>query len=83
MPTVFVHGLPEPERVWDSLRRVLEHDSIAVALPGFGAPRPAGFSATKDAYAQWLADALVGIEGPIDLVGHDMGALLWSAGRGR
>jgi pimeloyl-ACP methyl ester carboxylesterase len=76
MPAVFVHGLPETERIWDALRRVLERDSIAVALPGFGAPRPAGFSATKDAYAQWLADALAGIEGPIDLVGHDMGALL-------
>lgn len=73
---VFVHGLPETSRVWDSLRRVLERDSIALALPGFGAPRPAGFSATKDAYAEWLAGALDGIEGPIDLVGHDVGALL-------
>jgi len=64
---VFVHGLPETSRVWDSLRRVVERDSIALALPGFGAPRPPGFSATKDAYAEWLADVLNGIEGPIDL----------------
>jgi pimeloyl-ACP methyl ester carboxylesterase len=76
MPAVFVHGFPETDRIWDSLRRVLEHDSIALALPGFGAPRPPGFSASKDAYAEWLADALGGIEGPIDLVGHDVGALL-------
>jgi pimeloyl-ACP methyl ester carboxylesterase len=68
MPAVFVHGFPETDRIWDSLRRVLEHDSIALALPGFGAPRPPGFSASKDAYAEWLADALEGIEGPIDLL---------------
>lgn len=76
MPAVFVHGFPETDRIWDAVRRVLRHDSIALALPGFGAPRPPGFSATKDAYVKWLADALMGIEGPIDLVGHDVGALL-------
>lgn len=76
MPAVFVHGLPETRRVWDSLRRVLERDSLALALPGFGTPRPAEFGGTKDAYAEWLANALDGIEGPIDLVGHDVGALL-------
>jgi pimeloyl-ACP methyl ester carboxylesterase len=76
MPAVFVHGFPETDRIWDSLRRVLERDSIALALPGFGAPRPPRFSASKDAYAEWLADALGRIEGPIDLVGHDVGALL-------
>jgi pimeloyl-ACP methyl ester carboxylesterase len=76
MPAVFVHGLPETAQLWDSLRRFIDQDSVALALPGFGVPRPAGFSATKDAYAQWLAGALAGIEGPIDLVGHDIGALL-------
>jgi pimeloyl-ACP methyl ester carboxylesterase len=76
MPAVFVHGLPETDRIWEPLRRVLEHDSIALALPGFGAPRPPGFSASKDAYAEWLADAREGVEGPVDLVGHDLGALL-------
>jgi pimeloyl-ACP methyl ester carboxylesterase len=44
-------------------------------LPGFGAPRPTGFASTKDAYARWLADALKQIAPPIDLVGHDLGAL--------
>jgi pimeloyl-ACP methyl ester carboxylesterase len=76
MTALFVHGLPETAQIWDSLRRVLGHDSVAVALPGFGVPRPAAFSATKDAYAEWLADALAEIETPIDLVGHDVGALL-------
>jgi pimeloyl-ACP methyl ester carboxylesterase len=73
---VFVHGFPETSRIWDSLRGILGRDSVALALPGFGTPRPPGFTATKDAYAEWLADALDGIEQPIDLVGHDVGALL-------
>jgi pimeloyl-ACP methyl ester carboxylesterase len=76
MAAVFVHGLPETSRIWNSLRRILGRDSVALVLPGFGTPRPAGFSATKDAYAEWLADALNGIEQPIDLVGHDVGALI-------
>ena len=76
MPAVFVHGLPETSRIWDSLRRTLDRDSIALALPGFGTDRPAGFTATKDAYAEWLADQLRGMEEPVDLVGHDVGALI-------
>ena len=76
MAAVFVHGFPETSVIWDSLRRTLDRDSIALALPGFGASRPAGFTATKDAYAEWLADELRGIEEPIDLVGHDVGALI-------
>jgi pimeloyl-ACP methyl ester carboxylesterase len=76
MTAVFVHGFPETKQIWDSLRRVLDRDSSALALPGFGTPRPAGFAATKDAYAEWLADALSRTEEPIDLVGHDVGALI-------
>ena len=76
MTAVLVHGFPETKRIWDSLRRVLDRDSTALALPGFGTSRPAGFAATKDAYAEWLADALSRTEEPIDLVGHDVGALI-------
>jgi pimeloyl-ACP methyl ester carboxylesterase len=74
--TVFVHGFPETSGLWDSLGRVLDRDSIALAMPGFGTPRPTGFTATKDAYAEWLADELSGLQEPIDLVGHDVGALI-------
>jgi pimeloyl-ACP methyl ester carboxylesterase len=74
--TVFVHGLPETGRVWDSLRKALGGESVALDLPGFGVPRPDWFSGTKDAYAEWLAGALARIDGPVDLVGHDVGALL-------
>jgi pimeloyl-ACP methyl ester carboxylesterase len=71
---VFVHGVPETAQLWDKLRSEIDADSIAVSLPGFGCERPAGFGATKDDYAEWLADELKGIDGPIDIVGHDWGA---------
>ena len=44
-------------------------------MPGFTAPLPAGFAATKDAYADWAvgqAEALFAVHGPIDIVGHEV-----------
>jgi pimeloyl-ACP methyl ester carboxylesterase len=73
---VFVHGLPETKEVWGPLREILGRDSTAVALPGFGADRPNGFAATKDAYADWLRETLNRVGEPVDVVGHDIGALL-------
>jgi pimeloyl-ACP methyl ester carboxylesterase len=73
---VLVHGLPETKEVWEPLREILDRDSVAVALPGLGTARPDGFTATKDAYANWLAERLRRIDGPVDVVGHDVGALL-------
>jgi pimeloyl-ACP methyl ester carboxylesterase len=55
MPTVFVHGVPETAALWDALRAKLDReDSVALSLPGFGCARPAGVSATKEAYVDWL-----------------------------
>ncbi len=71
---VFVHGVPETAAIWRKVRAGTSRPSMAVELPGFGTPRPEGFAATKDAYVDWLADVLVGIRQPIDLVGHDWGA---------
>jgi pimeloyl-ACP methyl ester carboxylesterase len=55
-------------------------ERIALDLPGFSSPAPAGFSATKEAYVEWLVselEAIVDRTGvPVDLVGHDWGALL-------
>lgn len=76
MTIVFVHGVPETAAVWDGVRAHLDTDSVALTLPGFGRSRPDGFGATKDEYAEWLAAELRTIPGPIDLVGHDWGALL-------
>jgi len=71
---VFVHGVPETAALWNKLRAYLDEPAVAVALPGFGCPRPAGFAATKDAYVDWLASELSGFGEPCHLVGHDWGA---------
>jgi pimeloyl-ACP methyl ester carboxylesterase len=68
--------MPETEAIWRPLREVVDRDAVAVELPGFGAQWPAGFTGTKDAYAEWLAERLAGLDAPVDLVGHDLGALL-------
>jgi pimeloyl-ACP methyl ester carboxylesterase len=73
---VLVHGIPETAAVWDPLRERLDRDGVAVALPGFGVPRPPGFTGTKDALAGWLAETLRAIDPPLDVVAHDVGALL-------
>jgi pimeloyl-ACP methyl ester carboxylesterase len=73
---VFVHGVPETDRIWAKVRRAIGRESVALSMPGFGCPRPDHFGATMDDYAGWLVGELDGIDGPIDLVGHDWGALL-------
>lgn len=76
MTVVFVHGVPETGDIWQDVRDRLDTDSVALRLPGFAAPVPEGFRAGKEEYARWLADALREVPGPVDLVGHDWGALL-------
>jgi pimeloyl-ACP methyl ester carboxylesterase len=71
---VFVHGVPETAALWDGVREELDGDSVALALPGFGCPRPEGFGATKDEYVAWLITELEKFVEPVDLVGHDWGA---------
>jgi pimeloyl-ACP methyl ester carboxylesterase len=76
MPAVFVHGVPDTSQVWHSLcDRLQRKDVVLLSLPGFGAPLPAGFVATKDAYVAWLLAELNNIAEPVDLIGHDWGAL--------
>lgn len=77
MPAVFVHGVPDTERVWRAvIDRLQRKDVVTVSLPGFGCALPAGFEPTKEGYVDWLLGRLAAIDGPIDLVGHDWGALL-------
>jgi pimeloyl-ACP methyl ester carboxylesterase len=71
---VLVHGVPETAALWDNVRSQLESESVALALPGFGCARPAGFGATKDEYVDWLIGELDKFDEPVDLVGHDWGA---------
>jgi len=77
MPAVFLHGVPDTQQVWDAvIARLDRKDVVTLSLPGFCCPLPDGFSATKEAYVDWLLGQLAAFQGPIDLVGHDWGGLL-------
>lgn len=82
MARLLIHGVPDTPAMWGPLLDALGPDAGEVhtpAMPGFGQPAPADFPATMHAYADWLAervDRLYADSGPVDLVGHDWGALL-------
>lgn len=77
MTKVLVHGNPETSAIWGPLIEALNargcRDIVTVSPPGFGAPVPQGFNAHPDEYVAWLADQIDGINGPVDLLGHDWG----------
>ncbi|MEL7545025.1 MAG: alpha/beta hydrolase [Pseudomonadota bacterium] len=78
---LFVHGVPDSPEVWRPLLTSLGEsvsDTDCLALPGFVDPPPSGFVASKDAYADWLVAKIehAARHGPVDIVGHDWGALL-------
>jgi pimeloyl-ACP methyl ester carboxylesterase len=74
MPAVFVHGNPETDAIWRPLLAALGRDDVVcLSPPGFGAPLPAGFGATRGEYVDWLTGELRAIGEPVDLVGHDWG----------
>ncbi|MHB8690243.1 MAG: alpha/beta fold hydrolase [Solirubrobacteraceae bacterium] len=82
MPAMLVHGNPDSHLLWELVGQHLDGsaaDVVAVDLPGFAEPAPAGFAATKEAYVGWLVEqleVLASSSGPVDLVGHDWGSLL-------
>ncbi|GAA2829895.1 alpha/beta fold hydrolase [Nonomuraea rubra] len=77
MPAILIHGVPDTHRVWEGVRRHLRRTDVeAWDLPGFGAPRPEGFTSAKEEYAGWLIDRLEQVGEPVDLVGHDWGCIL-------
>lgn len=77
MPAIFVHGVPDTHHVWDALRPYLSrNDATALDLPGFSSPVPDGWNATKEEYADWLIAEVEKAGEPVDIVGHDWGALL-------
>lgn len=79
---LFLHGVPDSPAIWRPLLAALNLGDTPVAvpaLPGFTGALPAGFPATKEAYADWAvgqAEALFAVHGPIDIIGHDWGALI-------
>ena len=77
MTPMFIHGVPDTFRLWDSVRAHLDEDAgIALSLPGFGCPVPVGFTATKEEYVTWIIAELEQQPEPVDLVAHDWGCIL-------
>jgi pimeloyl-ACP methyl ester carboxylesterase len=77
MPAVFVHGCADTNRLWDGVRQELKaSDSIALKLPGFDAPVPEGFGASKEEYVDWIIARIEEVGAPVDLVGHDWGGMM-------
>jgi pimeloyl-ACP methyl ester carboxylesterase len=77
MPAFLLHGVPDTAHLWDGVRTHLTRtDVIAPSMPGFATPLPDGFDCTKDAYAAWLIAEVEKVGRPVDVVGHDWGALL-------
>ena len=78
----FLHGVPDSPAIWGPLLAALdlgETPVAAPAMPGFSSPLLAGFTATKEAYADWAigeVERLFNAHGPVDLVGHDWGAII-------
>jgi pimeloyl-ACP methyl ester carboxylesterase len=77
MPAFFLHGVPDTAHLWDDVRAHLQRkDVVAPSMPGFDTPLPDGFDCTKDAYASWLVARVEEAGAPVDIVGHDWGAML-------
>lgn len=81
MTIIFINGAPDTPAIWRPLIQALnlkEGEYLAPALPGFVTPAPSGFSCSKEEYAEWLVGVIekeYQKSGPVDLVGHDWGAL--------
>jgi len=77
MPAFLVHGVPDTHSLWDRVRKHLAHANvIAPDMPGFGREIPPGFDSSKEAYLDWLIGEVESVGEPVDIVGHDWGALL-------
>lgn len=75
-PTLYLHGVPTSSDDWEPF--LAEHGGLAPDLPGFGrSGKPGHFPYSIAGYADWLETFLphVGLEGPLDLVVHDWGAV--------
>lgn len=76
VPALYLHGVPTSSDDWEPF--LAEHGGVAPDLPGFGrSGKPGHFSYSIAGYADWLEAFLphAGVEGQLDLVVHDWGAV--------
>ena len=77
-PLVLIHGLATTRAIWSDVTRTLARTRRVVTLdvPGFGDSAPAGPGFEFDVVADRIARGIAarGIRGPIDLLGHSLGA---------
>ncbi len=77
-PLVLIHGLATTRSIWSLVAPVLSRTRRVVTLdvPGFGDSAPAGPGFRLEAVAERIARGLArrGLSGPLDIVGHSLGA---------
>jgi pimeloyl-ACP methyl ester carboxylesterase len=82
-PVLLLHGFPDRAEMWRELGRLLREAgrrTLALDLPGFGeSDAPAERAAYRaDHVVSQISQMLpeLGLDGPVDLIGHDWGAYL-------
>lgn len=78
-PVVLLHGVGMQSAAWapqlEELQRT--HCVLAIDLPGHGGSDPLPAGSQLDAFVAWCHDAICALDiGPVNLVGHSMGALI-------
>jgi pimeloyl-ACP methyl ester carboxylesterase len=85
-PVLLLHGFPDRAELWRDVAGLLRQGgrrTLALDLPGFGeSSAPRGRAHYRaDRVVEQIAELLpaLGVDGPVDVVGHDWGAYLsWS-----
>ena len=78
-PVVLIHGVGMQSAAWTPQIHALAatHQVIALDLPGHGGSDPLPAHATLSDYVDWLDAVLDALDvGPVNLVGHSMGAMI-------
>lgn len=73
-PVVLLHGVGLDHTMWDSVRGMLAHETIALDLPGHGAEPPLRAPQSLESLADDVLARLP--EGAVHLVGFSLGALI-------
>ena len=77
-PALLLHGVPQTSSAWSALLPELarDRDVLAPDLKGFGASEAAPPYDGQTVAAELAALVLHAVDGPVDVVGHDLGGTL-------